>query len=86
MKTRDPRTASEPPLDHHGPLRTASGPLWIPDKDKTMNRLKKSMNDEANAALQDQDNFLMEGIMNLTKSFEANATNRGEKRRILSYN
>ena len=44
------------------------------------------MNDEANAALQDQDNFMMGEIMNLTRSFEANATNRGEKRRILSCN
>ena len=49
-----------------------------PDDDKTMNRLKKSMNDEANAVLQDQDNLMMGKIMNLTKNFEANATNRGE--------
>ena len=48
------------------------------DDDKTMNRLKKSMNDEANAVLQDQDNLMMGKIMNLTKNFEANATNRGE--------
>lgn len=49
-----------------------------PDDDKTMNRLKKSMNDEANAVLQDQDNLMMGKIMNLTKNFEANATNRGK--------
>ena len=49
-----------------------------PDEDKTMNRLKKSMNDQANAVLQDQDNLMMGKIMNLTKNFEANATNRGK--------
>ena len=49
-----------------------------PDDDKTMNRLKKSMNDEANAVLQDQDNVMMSKIMNLTKTFEGNATNRGK--------
>ena len=49
-----------------------------PDEDKTMNRLKKSMNDEANEVLKDQNNFMMEGIMNMTRSFQANATNRGE--------
>ena len=49
-----------------------------PDEDKTMNRLKKSMNDEANAVLKDQDNFMMEAIMNMTRSFQPNATNRGE--------
>ena len=38
-----------------------------PDDDKTMNRLKKSMNDEANAVLQDQDNLMMDKIMNFTK-------------------
>ena len=48
------------------------------DEDKTMNRLKKSMNDEANAVLQAQDNLMMDKIMNLTKKFETNATNRGK--------
>ena len=55
-----------------------------PDEDKTMNRLKKSMNDEANEVLKDQNNFMMEGIMNMTRSFQPNATNRGEKRRFLN--
>ena len=49
-----------------------------PDEDETMNRLKKSMNEEANAVLKDQDNFMMEAIMNMTRSFQPNATNRGE--------
>ena len=49
-----------------------------PDEDKTMNRLKKSMNDETNAVLKDQDNFMMEAIMNMTRNFQPNATNRGE--------
>ena len=57
-----------------------------PDEDKTMNRLKKSMNDEANEVLKDQDNFMMRGIMDMTRSFQANATNRGEKRRFLNCN
>ena len=68
------------------PPQTASEPLWIPDEDKTMNRLKKSINDEANAVSKDQDNFMMEGIMNVIRSLEPNATNRGEKMRILNCN
>ena len=46
-----------------------------PDEDETINRLKKSMNDEANAVLQDQDNFMMEQIMSLARKFQANGTN-----------
>ena len=57
-----------------------------PDEDKTMNRLKKSMNDEANAVLKDQDNFMMGAFMDMTRNFQANATNRGEKRRFLNCN
>ena len=57
-----------------------------PDEDKTMNRLKKSMNDEANAVLKDQDNLMMGALMDMTRSFQANATNRGEKRRFLNCN
>ena len=82
-------TSGKPlPLDHEG-LETVSSILGHvkllramddldPDEDKTMNRLKKSMNDEANAVLQDQDNLMMDKIMNLTKTFETNATNRGK--------
>ena len=46
-----------------------------PDEDETINRLKKSMNDEANAVLQDQDNFIMEQVMSLARSFQTNGTN-----------
>ena len=57
-----------------------------PDEDETMNRLKKSMNDETNEVLKDQDNFMMGGIMDMTRSFQPNSTNRGEKRRFLNCN
>lgn len=49
-----------------------------PDEDKTLNRLQKSMNDEANALLQHQDNFMMEQIMSLARSFQVNETKIGK--------
>jgi len=49
-----------------------------PNEDKTLNRLQKSMNDEANAILQHQDDLIMEQIMNLARSFQANGTKIGK--------
>ena len=63
-------------LSQLSPLRAMDN--LDPDEDETMNRLKKSMNDETNEVLKDQDNFMMEAIMNMTRSFQPNATNRGE--------
>ena len=89
LLSRKAMTSGKPlPLDREG-LETVSSILGHvkllramddldPDEDITMNRLKKSMNDEANAVLQDQDNLMMDKIMNLTKTFETNATNRGK--------
>ena len=45
-----------------------------PDEDETINRLKKTMNDEASAVLKVKDNFIMEQIMSLARSFQANGT------------